>query len=95
MPTAVITGTVVETNPTSILLPFDEETQKRLLLMDAGCQVLVEQENTEEARCLLSNEPYEPDMETAGFKEFIACYGILMNRAIEAGWIKGVLHEKE
>jgi len=71
-----------------ILAPFDEHTQMRLKLMDAGCEAIVLGEEAEQAA---DPESYAPDAPTVAFLEFAKCFGILMNRAIDAGWVNGVL----
>jgi hypothetical protein len=76
--------------PTSILAPFDAPTQFRLKLMDAGCEAIVISEGEEEKRALLAGEEYSPDQQTIAFLEFCKCFGILMNRAIDCGWVEGI-----
>lgn len=75
---------------TSILAPFDEPTQFRLKLMDSGCEQIVKQEEEAKNKALFAGEEYLPDQQTVAFLEFCKCFGILMNRAIDAGWIDGI-----
>ena len=78
-------------DPTNVILaPFDEATQFRLKLMDAGCEQIVTQEEEVKKQAELSGVKYEVSMETAALLEFSKCFGILMNRAIDCGWIDDI-----
>jgi len=76
--------------PTSVLAPFDDGTQEFLRFVDQACfhqmRTLEREKNTK----LLAGEDIEMDLETMGWLNMIRAYGILYNRAIDAGWIKGV-----
>jgi hypothetical protein len=79
--------------PTSLLAPFDEETQVLLLEVDAACSLQMQQlmEKINQA-ALAGDEEYKMDLETMVWTKVIRAYGKLMNRAIDAGWISGVKH---
>lgn len=77
------------------LAPFNVNQQTLMRVVDKACQEVAEQIKEQATRCSLAGETFEPDMETAGWMNIIAAYGILYNRAIEAGWIDDLVMEKE
>lgn len=80
--------------PTNLLLPFDPETQELLHQVDKACSVQLEAiiKDMEKASLAGATE-YKPDIETLVWSRVAKAYGILMNRAIESGWVQGVLRE--
>lgn len=70
------------------LMPFDESQQKLLTLVDAACQSQAKVLKDEITRRQLAGEQLALDDETTGWMNIITAYGILFNRAIEAGWIE-------
>ena len=78
------------TNILNVMAPFDDATQFRLKLMDAGCEQIVAEEQQVKDAASLAGEEYAPDHQTVAFLEFAKCFGILMNRAIECGWVEGI-----
>jgi hypothetical protein len=76
-----------------LLAPFDEATQELLLEIDQAMKAQAEHIKGEANWASLNNKPYKPDMETLVWLKVMKGYGVLMNRALEAGWIKGALYE--
>jgi hypothetical protein len=78
-----------------ILAPFDDETQALLHKVDSACASQVENVKEELNKASLSNGEYQVDLETLVWMEIIKAYGVLMNRAIDAGWVKGIHTDKK
>ncbi len=78
-----------------ILAPFDAETQELLFKVDAACASQVEGVREELKKASLSNGEYQVPLETLVWMEIIKAYGVLMNRAIDAGWVKGIHTENK
>ena len=74
---------------TDILAPFEKNQQILLTLVDSACQAQSEILNEDITRRRLSGESFSTlDDETFGWINIIKAYGILYNRAVEAGWIE-------
>ena len=82
--------------PTSLLTPFDSETQVLLQEVDGACaaQKAVLMEKIKQAS-LAGETQYKMDLETMVWTKIIKAYGILMNRAIDSGWVEGVHTENK
>ena len=78
------------TNHTKLLQPFDKESQSLLKSVDAACQTQMMKMKEEATLAALGNNPFEVDLETLVWTRLIRAYGILYNRAIEAGWVDDV-----
>ena len=78
----------------NILAPFDDGQQNTLKLVDAACQSQMRALQSEATRQKISGEPLHMDAETAGWVQIITAYGILYNRAIDAGWIQDIHLDK-
>lgn len=75
----------------SILTPFDEPTQKLLKELDTACAAQIELLREEARKASLSGDKeLQVDLETLVWSRFIRGYGILYNRAIDAGWIQDI-----
>lgn len=74
-------------NDLALLAPFEEKDQEILKQVDLACQMQMSRLKDEATRVKLAGEPLEPDMETLTWLRIIKAYGILYNRAVEAGWI--------
>lgn len=79
----------------AVLAEFDDETQEMLKEMDVACGVQMEALRKEAQSKSLANEPLEIDTEMMVWIRVIKCYGILYNRAVDAGWIRDVLTENK
>lgn len=82
--------------PTSqVIAPFDEETNTLLAEVDIACRGQQDLIKQEAKIASLNNKPLEVDMGTLAWLKIIKAYGVLYNRAIDAGWASGVhLEEK-
>ncbi len=80
---------------TSILKPFDDESQILLNEVDYACSVQMESLRKEAQAKSLANETLEIDVEVMAWLKIIKAYGILYNRAVDAGWIEGVITESK
>ena len=78
----------------SILAPFDDDTQELLRQVDGACMAQSEHVKSEMSKASLAGGEYKVDLETLTWIKIIKAYGILMNRAIEAGWVRGVILEE-
>ena len=79
---------------TSIIAEFDEETQVLLTSVDKACAAQMKEILHEvEMASLAGDTEYKMDLETMVWTKVIRAYGILMNRAIDAGWVTGVITE--
>ena len=79
----------------TVLAPFDEETEKLLLEFDQACRMQSEVLLKAMERSSLAGEEYVMTIETMVWWKAIKAYGILMNRAINAGWVRGVVTEEK
>ena len=78
----------------SLLLPFDDDEQLLLKQVDNACFTQGKLLKEEATRQKLAGKPLTVDMETLVWVKLIRAYGILFNRAVDAGWVTGV-HLKE
>ena len=78
----------------SLLLPFDDDEQLLLKQVDNACFIQGKLLKEEATRQKLAGKPLTVDMETLVWFKLIRAYGILFNRAVDAGWVTGV-HLKE
>jgi hypothetical protein len=76
-----------------ILAPFDDETQKLLNEVDSACRMQSELLLEEMSKASLAAEEYKMPIESMVWWKVIQAYGVLMNRAIDAGWVDGILTE--
>jgi hypothetical protein len=76
---------------TSLLAPFSDEDQAVLLEVDNACSIQAQHVKAEMDKASLSGGEYKVDLETLTWMKITKAYGILMNRAIEAGWVEGVM----
>jgi len=74
-----------------IISPFDDETQALLIQVDNACASQMQRimEDMEKAS-LAGDTEYKMDLESLVWSRVIRAYGILMNRSIDAGWVKGI-----
>ena len=84
-----------DTNPTNLLTPFDEETQLLLLQVDNACAQVLAGFKEEANKASLANKELEVDIEAIVWSRIIKAYGVLMNRAIECGWVEGIQVENK
>lgn len=79
-------------NQAKILAPFNKEDAKFLNEVDYACKAVMEgMEKEATAASLAGKEVMELDMETIAWLKFIRGFGILYNRAIDSGWLRGVV----
>lgn len=77
-----------------ILAPFNDEDALFLSEVDVACRtVMAVMEGEANAASLAGEDELKLDMETIAWLKFIRGYGILFNRAVESGWLKGVVTE--
>lgn len=77
-----------------ILAPFNDEDALFLDQVDVACRaVMVGMEEEANAASLAGKEVLELDMETIAWLKFIRGFGLLYNRAVDSGWLKGVVTE--
>ncbi len=75
-----------------ILAPFNDEDAKFINEVDFACRAAMRGMHEEANALSLKGEDSMPlDMETLAWLKFIRGYGILYNRAVESGWLKGIL----
>ena len=74
-----------------MLAPFDDEVCKLLKELDNACAVQTAMFKEEMNKASLKGEVFSPDMETLVWLKFIKGFGILYNRAIDAGWVRDIL----
>lgn len=79
----------------AILSPFDEDTQALLKELDVACAAQINQLRADARKKSLIGEPYEADVETMVWLKFIKGYGILYNRAVDAGWLEDIIQENK
>lgn len=77
-----------------LLTKFDEPTQKLLKEVDLACKVQVEKMREEANKASLAGKELEIDMETMVWVRIIKAYGVLYNRAVDAGWIDDIMLEE-
>lgn len=75
---------------TEVLAPFDSETQEFLRFVDEACQNGMEMLRDEKRRCELTGEEFQLTYEVMAMLNMIRGFGILYNRCIDAGWVKGL-----
>jgi len=78
-----------------ILKPFSESDQKILKVVDQGCRMQAKMISDEDTRAKLAGEPLEVTPEVAAWRVMIRGFGILYNRAVDAGWVDDVITTKE
>lgn len=78
-----------------ILAPFDDETLTVLKEVDQACAIQIALLREDANKASLRNEDLEVDMEAMVWLKVIKAYGILYNRAIDAGWIPEILTENK
>jgi len=71
-----------------LLAPFDKEQQAFLKTIDKVCEMQAQEIRKAVVAKVVNGAETPPDPETAGWMNIIAAYGILFNRAVEAGWIE-------
>lgn len=75
---------------------FDDNTQDLLLRVDRACSQQFENIQAEiDAASLAGDKEFKLDLESIVWMEIAKAYGILMNRAIDEGWVEGVVLEKK
>jgi len=75
-----------------LLAPFDDDDAKFLNEVDAACRaVMLGMKEEADASSLAGESELKLDMETIAWLKFIRGYGILYNRAVESGWLKGIV----
>lgn len=78
----------------SILAPFNATDQKFLNEVDSACRaVMAGMEEEVNAASLSGKKELQLDVETIAWLKFIRGYGILFNRAVDAGWVEGIITE--
>ena len=78
-----------------LLAPFELPTQDLLKEIDIACGVQMNSLREEAKLKSLANEELVIDTETMVWLKIIKAYGILYNRAVDAGWIQDVLTENK
>jgi len=78
-------------NIKAVIAEFDDDTQELLKELDMACGVQMESLRKEAASKSLANEELQINTETMVWLRFIKGFGILYNRAIDSGWITGVM----
>ena len=75
-----------------LLAPFDDADAKFLTEVDRACRaVMASMEEEANKASLAGEDELKLDMETIAWLKFIRGYGILYNRAVESGWLKGIV----
>lgn len=82
------------THSTDLLVEFTEEDQQLLKQVDLACRAEAARLKEQARKSALANEEFLVDMETLAWFKIIKAYGILYNRAVDAGWVKDVHLEK-
>lgn len=77
-----------------LLIKFDEPTQHLLKEVDLACQAQVALMREEAEKASLAGKELEIDMETMVWVKIIKAWGILYNRAVDAGWIDDIMLEE-
>lgn len=73
---------------------FDDTTQVLLTRVDKACGQQYELIQAEiDKASLAGDKEFKLDLESIVWMEIAKAYGILFNRAIEEGWVKGILQE--
>jgi hypothetical protein len=75
---------------TNVIAPFSREEQEFLKQIDKVCKENARLIKNKLATDSLHNRAGKLDEEDQGWIAFIRAYGILYNRAIEAGWITDI-----
>ena len=75
--------------------PFDDETQAKLHEWDNLCrgQHIILEDAMKKAS--LAGEDYKMTIDDMIWFKGITAFGILMNRAIDAGWVTGIMTEEK
>ena len=74
----------------SILGPFDEATQEKLKRVDLACRAEAEAIRERVNKASLAGEDFQPSQQDLVSITIVECFGVLYNRAVEAGWIQDV-----
>jgi len=75
---------------------FGDETQALLMRVDRACgeQYAIIQADID-AASLAGDKEFKLDLESIVWMEIAKAYGILYNRAVDEGWVKGIVLENE
>ena len=74
---------------------FDDKTQALVQRVDRACSQQFENIQAEiDAASLAGDKEFRLDLESIVWMEIAKAYGILMNRAIDEGWVEGVILDK-
>ena len=74
---------------------FDDKTQALLTRVDRACsQQFINIQAEIDAASLAGDKEFKLDLESIVWMEIAKAYGILMNRAIDAGWVDGIITDK-
>ena len=74
---------------------FDDKTQALLTRVDRACSQQFESIQAEiDAASLAGDKEFKLDLESIVWLEIAKAYGILMNRAIDSGWVEGIITDK-
>ena len=75
---------------------FEDETQALLARVDNACsQQYINIQAEIDAASLAGDKEFRLDLESIVWMEIAKAYGILYNRAVEEGWVKGILRDNE
>ena len=73
---------------------FEDEIQVLLARVDSACSQQYANIQAEiDAASLAGDKEFRLDLESIVWMEIAKAYGILYNRAIEEGWVKGILQD--
>ena len=75
-----------------ILAPFNDVDAKFLTEVDRACRAVMAAMEEEANKTALSGEQnMKLDMETIAWLKFIRGFGLLYNRAVDCGWLQGIV----
>ena len=75
---------------------FAEDVQTLLYRVDFACSQQYKNIQEEiDAASLAGDKEFKLDLESIVWLEIAKAYGILYNRAVDEGWVKGVLTDNE
>ena len=78
-------------NSVNVLTPFDDAEQELLKQVDLAIRSEIEHLKEEMNSASLKGEQLEVDVETLALSRFFKAYGILYNRAVDAGWVSDIM----
>ena len=74
---------------------FEDDIQALLMRVDRACGQQFELIQAEiDAASLAGDEEFKLDLESIVWMEIAKAYGILYNRAVDEGWVDGIIVDK-